>query len=62
VFGEAHCVSGDGVCQLLEAEPGFPITFVYGENEVHYTVNVLKLSMIVTGRKKYSRQARMYTP
>jgi hypothetical protein len=62
VFGEAHCVSGDGVCQLLEAEPGFPITFVYGENEVRYTVNVLKLSMIVTGRKKYSRQARMYTP
>jgi hypothetical protein len=62
VFGEAHCISGDGVCQLLEAEPGFPITFVYGENEVRYTVNVLKLSLIVTGRKKYSREARMFVP
>lgn len=62
VFGEARCVSGDEVCQLLEVEPGFPVTFVYGENEVRYTVNVLKLDLIVTGRKKYSREAEMLTP
>lgn len=62
VFGEAKCVLGDEVCQLLEVEPGFPMTFVYGENEVRYTVNVLKLDLIVTARKKYSRQAQMLTP
>jgi hypothetical protein len=49
VFGETKCVSGDEVCQLLEVEPGFPVTFVYGENEVHYTINVLKIELVVTG-------------
>ncbi len=50
VFGETHCVSGEDVCQLLEVEPGFPVTFVYGANEVHYTINVLKVELVVTGR------------
>lgn len=49
IFGETHCVSGDEVCQLIEVEPGFPVTFVYGANEVHYTVNVLKVTLVVTG-------------
>lgn len=49
VFGETHCVSGDDVCQLLEVEPGFPVTFVYGANEVKYTINVLKIELVVTG-------------
>jgi hypothetical protein len=49
-FGDAKCISGDDVCQLLEAEPGFPIAFVYGFNEVRYTVNVLKIFPVVTGR------------
>lgn len=49
VFGETNCVSGEDVCQLLEVEPGFPVTFVYGENEVHYTINVLKIELVVTG-------------
>jgi hypothetical protein len=49
-FGDAKCISGDDVCQLLEAEPGFPITFVYGYNEVRYTINVLKVFPVVTGR------------
>jgi hypothetical protein len=30
-------------------EPKFPITFVYGANEVHYTFNVLKMELVVTG-------------
>jgi hypothetical protein len=51
VFGESKCVSGDDVCQLLEVPPTFPVVFVYGENEVHYTVNVLKMELIVTGHK-----------
>jgi hypothetical protein len=48
--GEATCaVSGASVCQLLEVEPGFPVSFVYGANEVHYTFNVLKVELVVTG-------------
>jgi hypothetical protein len=62
VFGEVHCVTGEGVCQLLEVEPGFPVTLIYGEGETRYTINVLKLGLIVTGRKKYSREARMFVP
>lgn len=48
-FGDAKCISGDDVCQLLEAEPGFPITFVYGGGETHYTIKVLKIYPVVTG-------------
>jgi hypothetical protein len=50
VFGETTCVTGKGACQLIEVEPGFPVTFVYGENEVRFTINVLKLGLVVTGR------------
>lgn len=49
VFGETKCISGEEQCQLIEVEPGFPVTFVYGPNEVHYTVNVLKVEPVVTG-------------
>jgi hypothetical protein len=49
VFGEMKCVSGDDSCQLIEVEPGFPVTFVYGENGVHYTINVQKVELVVTG-------------
>jgi hypothetical protein len=49
VFGESKCVSGDDSCQLIEVAPKFPITFVYGPNEVHYTFNVLKKEFVVTG-------------
>jgi hypothetical protein len=51
VFGEAHCVEGEGVCQLLEVEPGFPVSLVYGPNEVHYTINVLKVKLVIVGRR-----------
>ena len=29
--------------------PKFPITFVYGANEVRYTFNVLKIELVVAG-------------
>jgi hypothetical protein len=51
VFGEAHCLSGEEVCQLLEVEPGFPVSIAYGPNEAHYTINVLKLEVVVVARK-----------
>lgn len=50
VFGETRCISGEDVCQLLEAEPGFPVTFVYGPGEARYSINVLKIYPVVTGR------------
>jgi hypothetical protein len=50
VFGEAKCISGEEICQLLEVEPGFPVVFVYGANEVRYAINVLKIYPVVTGR------------
>jgi hypothetical protein len=50
IFGEANCISGAKTCQLLELEEGFPVTFVYGENDVRYKINLLKAKPIVTGR------------
>ncbi|MGB7587606.1 MAG: hypothetical protein WBM00_02740 [Solirubrobacterales bacterium] len=49
VFGETKCLEGDEVCQLIEVEPGFPVTFVFGANEVRYRINVLKVEPVVTG-------------
>lgn len=40
VFGDVRCAEGREVCQLIEAEPGLPISFVYGASEVVYTVTV----------------------
>ncbi|MGE5408982.1 MAG: hypothetical protein ACM3NV_10260 [Syntrophothermus sp.] len=50
IFGEAKCVAGSGVCQLLELEPGFPVTLVYGENGVRYKLQVIKVYPKATGR------------
>lgn len=49
IFGEANCISGAQTCQLLVLEEGFPVTFVYGENDVRYKVNLLKAKPVVTG-------------
>ncbi|HWW68111.1 MAG TPA: hypothetical protein VNY83_09030 [Solirubrobacterales bacterium] len=49
VFGEARCVSGSGSCQLLEVEPGFPETFVYGKNDVRYKIDVLEVEPVAAG-------------
>ncbi len=51
--GEGKCLSGEeeeGTCQLLEVEPGFPETFVYGANEVKYTIKVLRIEAVVIRR------------
>jgi hypothetical protein len=51
--GEGKCLSGEeekGTCQLLEVEPGFPETFVYGANEVKYTIKVLRIEPVVIRR------------
>ncbi len=50
VFGEGKCVAGEESCQLIELEPGFPQIFVYGENQVRYKINVLKVAPVITGR------------
>jgi hypothetical protein len=49
VFGEGHCVSGTDTCQLIELEPGFPQTFVYGEQEDRFKITVTGVHFIVTG-------------
>jgi len=49
VFGEAKCLSGNSTCQLIEVEPGMPMTFVYGTDSVRYKITVLKVEPVVTG-------------
>ena len=49
VSGEGKCVAGTTSCQLMELEPGFPVTFVYGAAGVRYKINVLKVEPVVTG-------------
>jgi len=51
IAGDAKCLSGDELCQLLEVEPGFPVALSFGEG-VRYTVNVFKLGLVVTGHSK----------
>jgi hypothetical protein len=49
IFGEANCISGAKTCQLLVLEEGFPVTFVYGENDVRYKISLLKATPIIDG-------------
>jgi hypothetical protein len=49
VFGETKCIAGSGRCQLIEVEPQMPVTFVYGENDVRYKINIFKIEPVVTG-------------
>jgi hypothetical protein len=48
IFGEANCISGAKSCQLLVLEEGFPVTFVYGDNDVRYKINLIKAAPVVT--------------
>lgn len=41
IYGEAECISGTDSCQLIALEKGFPVTFVYGENDVRYKINLV---------------------
>jgi hypothetical protein len=49
VFGEATCLSGESKCQLLEVEPGMPMTFVLGEGSVRIKLNVTKVEPVLRG-------------
>jgi hypothetical protein len=49
VFGETQCLLGGEACQLVEVPLNFPITFVWGANNVRYTFNVRKKELVVTG-------------
>jgi hypothetical protein len=49
IFGEANCISGVGTCQLLVLEEGFPVTFVYGDNDVRYKIDLVRAEPVVTG-------------
>jgi hypothetical protein len=46
VFGEGHCLTGAGTCQLIELEPGFPEVFEYGEGGDRYTIKVTKVELV----------------
>jgi len=43
IFGEAKCVSGTELCEVVELEPDFPVTFVYGDLGTRYKIKLLKL-------------------
>lgn len=49
VYGEGNCVAGEEVCQLIELDPEMPETFVFGENQARYKINVLKVVPVITG-------------
>jgi len=50
IYGEADCIAGGGTCQLLVLEEGFPVTFVYGDNDVRYKVNLIKAEPVAIGK------------
>lgn len=51
ISGERRCVTtrADGICQLLEVKPGFPLTFDYGDAGATYTIKVLDVELVVVG-------------
>jgi len=49
VEGGKCLARGSDICELIEAEEGEAITFLYGPGETRYTIKVLKIELIVTG-------------
>lgn len=49
IFGEGECLSGTGLCQLIQLDKGVPEVFVYGENHVRYKIVVTAIKPVVTG-------------
>jgi hypothetical protein len=47
IFGDVRCMAGSESCQLIMVEPGFPVTFVYGERNRAYRLNVLRIEETV---------------
>jgi len=44
IYGEGKCISGTGTCQLITLQKGFPVTFVYGGNDVRYKINLVDVT------------------
>lgn len=49
VFGEGKCLAGAQSCQLIEIEPGFPETFVFGAEAMRFKIEVLKIEPVAAG-------------
>ena len=50
IYGEAKCVSGTATCEVVELEPDFPVTFVYGANQARYRIKLLKITRVGDGQ------------
>jgi hypothetical protein len=48
-FGDAKCISGTDICELMEVEPGFPETFEYGPNHVRYKFKIIDIDVVRDG-------------
>lgn len=49
VFGDVRCGFGDSSCQLIELEPGFPVTLTYGADDKRFRISVQKIVRTVSG-------------
>lgn len=47
VFGDANCVVGSQVCQLLALRPGLPETFIYGAKGRAFRIELLKIGKVL---------------
>jgi hypothetical protein len=46
IYGEGECIAGVDRCELITLKRGFPVTFVYGENDVRYKINLLEITPV----------------
>ncbi len=49
IYGEVKCVSGNGICQLVELERSFSATFVRGPAQARYKIDVLNVEPVAAG-------------
>lgn len=50
---------GDEVCQMLEIEPGFPVTFTYGTEDRKFRISVRRIERVAeSGRGGSERESR----
>jgi len=59
--GEFDCTARtpDGLCELLEVEPGFPFDVVHGPNKVRYRFKVTKVGAVWDGRVGDKRRSAL---
>jgi hypothetical protein len=46
IFGDAPCALGSTTCELLAMEPGLPETFIYGDNNRVFKIEVLQIHLV----------------